>query len=108
MDRDANWGTLEVAPPAALEGKGTVMRPWITVLAVLILSGCVAQRVAERNAPDVPFQGPLRPLTLSSAQLKLVQQGIAQTLKDPASASFGASYRAGTGSDGEIAVCGYV
>jgi hypothetical protein len=84
------------------------MWPRITVVAVLVLSGCVAQRVAERNAPNVPFQGPLRPLTLSAAQLKLVQQGIAQALKDPASASFGASYRAGTGSEGEIAVCGYV
>lgn len=84
------------------------MWPRISVVAVLVLSGCAAQRAAESNAPRLSFQGPLHPLTLSSAQLKLVQQGVAESLKDPASASFGDSYRAGVGSEGEIAVCGYV
>ncbi len=79
----------------------------ITVVAVLVLSGC-AQPAAERNAPSLDFQGPIRPLTLASAQIKLVQQGIAQSLKDPASASFGNSYRAGSYSGREIVVCGYV
>jgi hypothetical protein len=87
------------------------MRLGITVIAVLALCGCAAQREAaeaERNAPDLSFQGPLRPLNLSSAQIKLIQKGIAASLKDPASAKFGNSYRAGIGSDRETAVCGFV
>lgn len=83
------------------------MWPRITVVAVLVLSGCAAERVAESNAPNVSFQGPIRPLTLSPAQIKLVQQSIAASLKDPA-ANFGSSYRAGIDSDREIAVCGFV
>jgi hypothetical protein len=77
-------------------------------MAVLFLSGCAAQRAAERNAPAVPFQGPLRPVTLSQAQIKLVQKGIAESLEDPKAAVFGNSYRAGKSSNGEIAVCGFV
>jgi hypothetical protein len=87
------------------------MRLAIAVVAMLVLSGCAQQREgaeAERNAPDLSFQGPLRPVTLSSAQIKLVQQGIAQSLKEPASAKFGASYRGGIGSDRETVVCGFV
>jgi hypothetical protein len=92
------------------------MRLLIAVVAVLVLCGCAAQneisrqqREAESNAPDLSFQGPLRPLTLSPAQVKLVmQKGIAQSLKDPASAIFGDSYRAGIDRDREIAVCGFV
>jgi hypothetical protein len=38
-------------------------------------------------------------VNLSPAQVKLVQQGIAQSLKDPASAIFGSSYRAGVDKD---------
>jgi hypothetical protein len=86
-----------------------------TVVAVLVLSGCAAQREAaerqreaENNAPDLSFQGPLRPLTLLPAQIKLVQQGISASLKDKTVASFGDSYRAGIDSDREIAVCGFV
>jgi hypothetical protein len=82
---------------------------------LLVLCGCAAQRevyekqrAAEDAAPDLSFQGPLRPLTLSPAQVKLVQQGIAASLKDPESAIFSDSYRAGTNKDGEIAVCGFV
>jgi hypothetical protein len=46
---------------------------------------------------------------LSSAQIKLVQKGIAKSLKDPASASFGRSYGAGaTSFENEIVICGFV
>jgi hypothetical protein len=37
-----------------------------------------------------------------------VQQGIAGSLKDPASASFGNSYPGRSNKDREIAVCGFV
>jgi hypothetical protein len=84
------------------------MWPRIMVVAVLVLSGCAAERVAERNAPSLSFQGPVHPVTLSSAQIKLVQQGVAESLKDAASANFGGSYRAGINSNSEIVVCGYV
>jgi hypothetical protein len=87
----------------------------ITAVAVLFLCGCAAQqeaavrqREAERNAPSLDFHGPLRPVSLSKAQLKLVQQGVAGILKDPASAQFGDSYRAGLGPERNIAVCGFV
>ena len=90
------------------------MRLFIFVV-VLVLCGCAVrrevyekQRAAEDAAPDLSFQGPLRPLTLSPAQVKLVQQGIAASLKDPKSVIFGDSYRAGTNKDGEVAVCGFV
>lgn len=79
-----------------------------TVVAVLVLSGCASQRAAERAAPDLTFKGPIRSYTLSSAQVKLVRKGIAKSLKDPASASFGSSYRAGISADREIVVCGFV
>ena len=87
----------------------------ITGVAVLILCGCAAQqeafvrqREAERNAPNLDFQGPLRPATLSKAQIKMVQQGVAGMLKEPASAKFGDSYRGGQGPDRKIVVCGFV
>jgi hypothetical protein len=87
----------------------------VTAVAVLALCGCavqneasVRQREAERNAPSLDFQGPLRPATLSKAQIKLVQLGIAGSLEDPASAKFGDSFRAGLGPDRKIAVCGFV
>ena len=87
----------------------------ITAVAVLVLCGCAAQqetfvrqREAERNAPNLDFQGPLRPATLSKAQIKLVQQGVAGMLKDAASARFGDSYRGGQGPDRKIVVCGFV
>jgi hypothetical protein len=84
------------------------MWPRITVVAVLLLGGCAAERVAESNAPEVSFQGPIRSVTLSQAQIKLVQQTIVASLPDPASAKFGDSYRAGIDADREIAVCGFV
>jgi hypothetical protein len=87
----------------------------IAAVAVLAMGGCAAQqetfvrqREAERAAPELDFQGPLRPTTLSKAQIKLVQQGVVPLLKDPASAQFGNSYRAGLGPDRRIAVCGFV
>jgi hypothetical protein len=73
----------------------------------LALDGCASARIAERNAPDLSFQGPLRSVSLSSAQIKLVQQGIASSLKDPY-ASFGGSYKAGLSANSETVVCGYV
>jgi hypothetical protein len=83
----------------------------ITVFAaVLVLCGCAAQResyVAQRDAPDLSFRGPLRPVSLSSAQIKLVQQGIAEAVKDSGSPSSGKSYRAAMNGDGETVVCGY-
>jgi hypothetical protein len=91
------------------------MRRAVTAVAVLILCGCAAQqeafvrqREAERNAPNLDFQGPLRPTTLSKAQIALVQQAVAGMLEEPASATFGKSYRAGLGPDRAVAVCGFV
>ena len=108
MDRGANLGNLKT-------GGQWVMWRAITVVAVLILCGCAAQqeafvrqREAERNAPDLDFQGPLRPATLSKAQIKMVQQGVAGMLKEPASAKFGDSYRGGQGPDRKTVVCGFV
>ena len=76
----------------------------ITAIAVLLLCGCAAQqetyvrqREAEAAAPDLDFKGPLRPATISKAQVKLVQQGITPLLKEPKSATFGESYRGGLG-----------
>ena len=90
------------------------MRLSMAVVAVLVLCGCAAQneiskkqREAESNAPDLSFQGPLRPVTLSAAQIKLVQQSVAANLKDP-SAKFGSSYRGAVSANGETIVCGYV
>ena len=79
----------------------------LTMVAALALGNC-AEREYGDDAPSLPFHGPLAPLTLSSAQIKLVQKGIAQNLKDPASASFGRSYRAGMSNQDELIVCGYV
>ena len=81
------------------------------VLAMLALSGCAAQResyYAQRDAPDLTYKGPLRPVSLSSAQIKLVQQGITASMTGSGAPSFGKSYRAGRNVDGEIVVCGYV
>ncbi|MGH6735918.1 MAG: hypothetical protein ACRECX_07535 [Methyloceanibacter sp.] len=66
------------------------------------------QRAAERAAPDLAFQGPIRPTSLTSAQVKQVQSSVAKSLKDPASAKFGDSYKAGIGPDRETLVCGFV
>jgi hypothetical protein len=83
----------------------------LAVVAVLALTGCAAQRAeytAERDAASLSFKGPLHAVTLSSAQIKSVQQAIAASLKDQGSASFGQSYRSGMNVDREIVVCGYV
>jgi hypothetical protein len=79
----------------------------ITIVVALALGNC-AEREYGDDAPSLQFHGPLAPLTLSSAETKLVQKGIAQSLKDPASASFGRSYRAGMSNQDELIVCGYV
>jgi hypothetical protein len=87
------------------------MRLGLAVAAVLLLCGCAAQRasyVAQRDAPDLAFQGPLRSVSLSSAQIKQVQQGIAAGVPDDGPKSFGKSYRAGVNSDGQTIVCGYL
>ena len=84
-----------------------MMARLLTVFAVLVLVGC-AQRAAERAAPSLAFEGPLRSASLSSSQIKLVKKAVAASLKDPASATFGKSYRAGVSSEGEKVVCGFV
>jgi hypothetical protein len=81
--------------------------PGITAGVALALCGCASSIVKERNAPDLSFQGPLRSVSLSSAQIKLVQQGIASSLKGQP-AKFGGSYRAGLSASSETVVCGYV
>ena len=81
--------------------------PGIMVGVALALCGCASARIAERNAPDLSFQGPLRSVSLSSAQIKLVQRGIASSLKGQ-SAKSGGSYRAGLSANSETVVCGYV
>jgi hypothetical protein len=82
---------------------------WLRIMVgvAVALCGCASARIAERNAPDLSFQGPLRTVSVSPAQIKLIQQGIASSLKD-SSASFGGSYRAGLSANSETVVCGYV
>jgi hypothetical protein len=84
----------------------------IFITFLLICAAMVAGHAAEReygdDAPSLSFKGPLAPLPLSSAQIKLVQKGIGESLKDPASAIFGRSYRAGKSDQDELIVCGYV
>ncbi len=84
----------------------------IAVLAaILTLCGCAAQResyYAQRDAPDLDFKGPLHPVSLPPAQIKLAQAGIAANVKELSSPSFGKSYRAARTADGETVVCGYV
>jgi hypothetical protein len=86
--------------------------PRIAVIAaVLVLAGCTAQReeyAAERDAPDLSFEGPIPSVVLSAAQIKLVQTGITQGLKDSGPPSFGKSYRAGLNVDRATVVCGFV
>jgi len=72
------------------------------------ISALAAEHEYGDDAPSLTFKGPLAPLPLSSAQIKLVKKGIAESLADPASASFGRSYRAGMSSEDELIVCGYV
>jgi hypothetical protein len=79
----------------------------ITIVAALVLGNC-AEREYGDAAPSLSFQGPLARKTLSSAEITLVQKGISESLKDPASASYGRSYRAGMDSEDELIVCGYV
>src|SRR5712691_9961630 len=77
-----------------------VMWSRATIVAVVVLSGCATS--TER------FEGPLDPLTLSAAKIKIVQQGLAKELKDP-SVSLGESYRAGTSVlQHQTVVCGVV
>ncbi|HZP09999.1 hypothetical protein [Methyloceanibacter sp.] len=84
----------------------------IALLAALFaLSGCAAQResyYAQRDAPDLAFKGPLRPVPLSSAQIRLAQAGLSTNVKELSSPSFGKSYRAARTADGQTVVCGYV
>jgi hypothetical protein len=87
-----------------------VVRQGLTVVAVLLLCGCAAQRasyVNQRDAPDLAFKGPIRAVSLSAAQIKQVQQGIAAGVPDGPK-TFGKSYRGGIGADGQVVVCGYL
>jgi hypothetical protein len=76
------------------------------IVAVLVLNGCATTNGTETEAPSRTFEGPLHPVALSAAQIKIVQQGIAANLKGPA--SFGDSYRAGVSGERQIVVCGHV
>jgi hypothetical protein len=78
------------------------------VICSALTAGHCAEREYGDDAPSLSFKGPLSPLPLSSAQIKLVQKGIAESLKDPSSVSFGRSYRAGKSDQDELIVCGYV
>jgi hypothetical protein len=87
------------------------VRQGLTVVAVLLLCGCAAQRasyVNQRDAPDLIFKGPIRPVSLSAAQIKQVQQGIAAGVPDDGPKTFGKSYRGGINGDGQVVVCGYL
>ena len=74
---------------------------------LLALPGCAASIRKEQAAPELSFQGPLRSASLTTPQIKLLQQGVSSNLKDPA-AKFGSNYRAGLSANGETIVCGYV
>src|SRR5690348_14903062 len=94
-----------------LDPRGTSMRGLIALIAVLPLCGCLEQRAAERAAPDVPFAGPLRPISLSSSQIDLIKKGVSDSLvamKDTSPPSFGGSFRGGKDLDGDTVVCGFV
>jgi hypothetical protein len=80
--------------------------PRSMIVALLLLSGCATTNGTEAEAPSRTFEGPLKPVPLSAAQIKIVQQGIAASLKDPA--NFGDSYRAGMSLDHQLVVCGHV
>jgi hypothetical protein len=80
---------------------------FLAACAVLV-SGHCAEREYGDDAPNLEFKGPLAPLKLTPAQIKLVQKGISGSLKDSASAAFGRSYRAGMSAQDELIVCGYV
>jgi hypothetical protein len=80
--------------------------PRSMIVAVLVLSGCATANAPEAEAPSLSFEGPLHPVALSAAQIKIVQQGIAANLKGPA--TFGDSYRAGISMERQIVVCGHV
>ena len=84
-----------------------VWKGLIVVVILPALCGCASSVIKERNAPELAFQGPLRKTSLTSSQIKLVQQGISTSLKDP-SARFGGSYKAAISANNETIVCGYV
>jgi hypothetical protein len=87
------------------------MRRGATIMGVLLLSGCAAQHASyinQRDAPDLAFKGPLRPVSLSAPQIKQVQQGIAVGLPEAGPKTFGKSYRAAINADGQTIVCGYL
>ena len=80
-------------------------------MGVLFLCGCAAQRASynnQRDAPDLAFKSPLRPVSLSAPQIKQVQQGIAAGLSDAGPKTFGKSYRAAINAEGQIILCGYL
>src|SRR4029079_5028449 len=87
------------------------MRRGVTIMGVLLLCGCAAQRatyINQRDAPDLVFKGPLRPVWPSTPHIKQVQQGIAAGLSDAGPKTFGKSYRAAINADGQTIVCGYL
>ena len=85
-----------------------LLATFLAFLATCAAPVLCAEREYGDAAPSLDFKGPLTPLALSSAQIKLVKKGIAESLKDPTSAEFGRSYRAGMSAEDELIVCGYI
>ncbi len=76
------------------------MRGFIAAGIALAFTGCTTL------PPEM--QKPGTPTTLTSEQVKAVQDGVRNRLKDPASAMFSGEIRAAKAADGEITACGLV
>lgn len=84
------------------------MRKAAAILSAVALAGCAGPMPHSNNASPPPQ--PLAPVTLTSAQIAMVQAGVRSSLKDPASARFDRVqlWKAGQKDATHIAVCGYV
>lgn len=76
------------------------MRGIIATGFLLALAGCTTL------PPEMQKAG--TPTTLTSDQVKIVQDGVRSRLKDPGSAMFSGEIRAAKAADGEITACGLV
>lgn len=76
------------------------MRGLLAVGITLFLAGCTTL------PPEMQKSG--APTTLTTEQVKAVQDGVRMRLKDPASAMFSGEIRASKAADGEITACGLV
>jgi hypothetical protein len=106
IDRSANWGTFSIGPicrGGETRGRDAALDRGCRRARSLRLRGAkrdlpAATRGREQRSGPV-LSGPAPFGEFVANQVKLVQQGIAQSLKDPASAIFGSSYRAGIDRD---------